>query len=153
VSALRRPAPDPCGSCPYRRDVEPGIWAESEYLKLLPYDNHTGEQPPGMFQCHQNDPGDTAARVCAGWAGTHRHNPRGRELLALRLAEAFGTMTPRDVNATMTYRPGRAQLFASAAEAAEHGISGIEDPSPAARAVMGKIMARRSGITAASRDG
>lgn len=33
VSSLRAPAPRPCESCPYRRNVPSGIWTEEEYIE------------------------------------------------------------------------------------------------------------------------
>jgi hypothetical protein len=144
---VRRPAPDPCESCPYRVDVQPGIWALDQYLLLMQYDRPTGEQPAALFLCHQNASGSEQARVCAGWAGTHRCNPRGHELLALRMAEHMGNLLPQDLYATHVYRPRRAKLFPSGAAAAAHGISGIPDPSPQAVAAINKIVARRPDIT------
>ncbi|WP_336794377.1 DUF6283 family protein [Gordonia malaquae] len=57
------PAPRPCESCPYRRDVPSGVWAESEYEKLRAYDAPTGEQPVRLFLCHQYDGVSEDARV------------------------------------------------------------------------------------------
>ena len=45
-----QPAKNPCGSCPYRKDVPSGVWAVSEYLKLVEYDRPTGEQPVHVAQ-------------------------------------------------------------------------------------------------------
>nr|WP_239003987.1 DUF6283 family protein [Nocardia panacis] len=63
------PAPRPCASCPYRRDVPSGIWHESEYNKLRSYDLDTAYQPTALFECHQTEPDTPAARMCAGWVG------------------------------------------------------------------------------------
>ena len=81
---MEAPKPYPCASCPYRCDVPSGVWDEDEYLKLPDYDEATGEQPPGVFLCHQDD-----ERVCSGWAGTHDTE----DLLSLRLAVSLGAMT------------------------------------------------------------
>lgn len=127
----RRPRPRPCDSCPYRRDVPAGVWAASEYEKLPPYDNDTGDQPPGVFMCHQAD-----GTVCAGWASVHGN----RDNLALRLARAIDPEI--DVGAVVAYR-SPVPLFASGAEAAEHGLSGVPDPGPDADALMAKLRLQR----------
>src|SRR3954467_54109 len=102
------PAPRPCQSCPYRRDVPSGVWSSTEYAKLVAYDAPTYAQPLALFQCHQNGADDGRARVCAGWVGCH-----GQELLALRLAVSTGRLDPL----VMGYRTTVA-LFASGRDAA-----------------------------------
>jgi hypothetical protein len=129
VSATGPPAPRPCASCPYRRDVPSGVWHREEYAKLRRYDAPTGEQPPGVFLCH-TAPG----RVCAGWAGCHD----GVHLLALRFALMLGTMTADDVDATIDY-VSPVPLFSSGAQAADHGEAEIADPSVSAVKAMAKI--------------
>lgn len=131
-SPLRRPAPRPCGSCPYRRDVPSGIWAPEEYDKLSRYDEPTYAQPTRVFLCHQQD-----GRVCAGWAGCHD----GSQLLALRLAAFDGSMSPDDVAATVDYRSPM-PLFASGVEAAAHGRVGIDAPDERAVSVIRKLERR-----------
>lgn len=113
------PAAAPCGSCPYRRDVPSGVWVEEEYAKLPPYDRPTGEQPIGVFFCHQQD-----GRVCAGWAGCHDMD----ENLALRFAVAGGTMSVEDSEAIKAY-VSAVPLFSSGQEAADHGRAEIKAPS------------------------
>ncbi|MFE7545794.1 DUF6283 family protein [Streptomyces platensis] len=81
-SSLRPPAPRPCESCPYRRDVPAGIGASEEYEKLRRYDADTPNQPTKLFQCHQADGDSDNRRICGGWAGCHE----GEDLLALRVA-------------------------------------------------------------------
>ncbi|MGC4989793.1 DUF6283 family protein [Nocardia salmonicida] len=76
------PAPRPCVSCSYRRDVLSGVWDFDEYQKLRAYDGDMGVQAPQLFQCHQTGADSTGRRMCAGWVGCHG----GRALLALRLA-------------------------------------------------------------------
>jgi hypothetical protein len=49
------PARNPCGSCPYRKDVPSGVWETLEYEKLPPYDGETFEQPFEAFFCHQQN--------------------------------------------------------------------------------------------------
>lgn len=139
---LRRPAPRPCESCPYRTDAPSGLWADSEYVKLAEYDRETFAQPTGAFQCHQTEAGNPRSRVCAGWAGTHRHNPRGHELLALRLAGVFGTLDAEDLDATIEYQTD-VPLFASGAAAAAHGMAELDHPGLRARVIADKILRTR----------
>ncbi|WP_280320004.1 DUF6283 family protein [Nocardia wallacei] len=135
---IRPPAPRPCASCPYRRDVPSGIWAAEEYAKLPAYDRPTMEQPPGVFLCHQNDRGSAESRVCGGWAGCHD----GYELLSIRFAMMHGEMDAATAEAICEYQTSVA-LFASGAAAAEHGIAEIEGPSSAAVAAIQKVRRRR----------
>lgn len=104
---------EPCSACPYRRDAPPGLWAENEYAKLPPYDEPTWAQPTEAFACHA-----TPEHLCHGWAVVG-----GWDLLALRLLAARGG--PIDIP------DPHVPLFASGADAAEHGLSAIEAP-PAA---------------------
>lgn len=127
-SQVRGPAPRPCESCPYRRDVPSGVWVADEYDKLPAYDEDTPYQPTGLFLCHQQD-----GRVCAGWVGCH-----GDQLLALRLAAAAGDMSTADVVACLDYT-SPVPLFNSGTEAAEHGKADIPAPGASARRVMAKV--------------
>lgn len=128
------PAPRPCESCPYRRDVAPGVWDATEYAKLPEFDRETGEQPPAAFYCHQQD-----GRLCAGWVGCHdmQHS------LGLRMLAAFGLISPEALEATLDYESPVA-LWGSGAEAAEHGLSGIERPPAEARRIIEKISRRKT---------
>lgn len=121
------PAARPCGSCPYRRDVPSGVWDASEYAKLPRYDLPTGEQPIGVFLCHRQD-----GRACAGWCAVHDMD----ECLALRFAAAEGTVT--DYEALRDYETD-VPLFASGAEAAQHGLREIAAPGPEARRLQQRI--------------
>lgn len=114
------PAPNPCGSCPYRCDVPSGLWDPTEYAKLPPYDGETFEQPPGVFLCHQQD-----GRVCAGWAGCHDMG----QSLAIRIAVTNGS-----IDASILDYATPVPLFASGAEAAAHGLAEVQAPGPAAQA-------------------
>ena len=125
----RRPAPRPCDSCPYRRDVPSGVWVADEYRKLLAYDRETPYQPTGVFLCHLQN-----GHVCAGWAGCHR----GDDLLALRLAVASGGMTVEDAVATIDYR-SPVPLFSSGAEACAHGLADVDAPGADAHRAMAKV--------------
>lgn len=136
------PAPNPCGSCPYRRDVPSGIWAASEYSKLIDYDQDLPFQPPGIFLCHQQDRDSEQSRLCAGWVGCHG----GKNLLGVRLAgSAFGTMTDEDVAETVGYNTP-VPLFGSGAEAAAHGMRDIECPDELAERAIEKIVGRRGDV-------
>lgn len=135
------PAPRPCASCPYRRDVPSGVWAASEYDKLIAYDADTPLQPPNLFLCHQTSAEDSARRVCAGWLGCH-----GDSLLAVRLAAAYGALAEGDLAAAFNYRTDVA-LFESGASAAAHGRRDIDDPDDRARGAIAKISRRRGDLT------
>jgi Family of unknown function (DUF6283) len=105
----------PCTACPYRRDVPSGLWAEHEYDKLPPYDEETMSQPFGPFMCHA-----TPDHYCHGWAVVHTSRGNEYDLIALRLV------------GSPEIPPTRVPLFASGAEAAEHGKRDITTPSPEA---------------------
>lgn len=137
---MNGPAPRPCESCPYRRDVPSGIWDRSEYEKLRAYDEDTGSQPLGLFQCHQNDGDSEKARMCAGWVGVH-----GGELLALRLAAVTGAATPEAVQAAYAY-VSPVPLFNSGNEAADHGQTEITAPSEDAQRAIDKITRTRKDV-------
>lgn len=101
-----------------------GIWDASEYHKLPPYDNETWAQPMGLFYCHQND-----GHLCAGWVGCHDTD----HLLSMRVnrvaPETFEYVSP-------------VPLFASGAEAARHGLSGVDDPDEHAIIAIEKLATR-----------
>lgn len=128
VSGLR-PAKRPCSSCPYRKDVPSGVWAEHEYRKLPEYDLPAWAQPVGVFMCHQND-----GRLCAGWLGCH--DPH--HLISLRMG--FESIDP---SAFKYQSPD--PLFATGKEAMRHGLREIEAPGKRAVRVIQKL-ARRLGI-------
>lgn len=126
MTAPPRPGKAPCGTCPYRRDVPAGIWSADEYAKLPRYDGETGDQimkgATGLFFCHQQN-----GKLCAGWVGCHdmRHNA------AVRLSPV--------ARETFTYK-SPVPLFSSGAEAALHGLSGIDAPGPEARRSIAKLL-------------
>lgn len=142
---MRRPAARPCRSCPYRADVESGIWAAQEYDKLVDYDAPTGAQPVGAFACHQRSADDPRVRVCAGWAHVHNRNPRGHELLALRVAVPFGNLSEADTATTAAYSTD-VPCFASGTAAAEHGRERLDNPSAAALLLQAKIRRARPDV-------
>lgn len=137
MTELALPTPNPCESCPYRRDVPSGVWSEEEYDKLVRYDEPTYSQPTELFQCHQNGRDDDKARLCGGWVATH-----GDHSLGLRLAVVTGRVDP----AVMSYST-TVPLFDSGEEAAEHGMEDIDDPGPEACALVEKISKTRSDVT------
>lgn len=126
------PAKNPCGSCPYRRDVPSGVWHESEYARLATYDGETFTQPASLFACHQSD-----QRLCAGWVGCHDMD----QSLSVRIAGATGQLAPQVIEDLFDYTTP-VPLFASGAEAAEHGLVDVESPNEKARRVIAKLAAK-----------
>lgn len=139
---VRRPAPRPCESCPYRVDAPAGLWAAEEYEKLPRFDLETPFQPTGVFLCHQQN-----GRVCAGWAGCHD----GENLLGLRIAQSTGMMAPAEIEATIAYR-SPVPLHRSGAEAAAWGLSALDSPDRAAGRIAAKLL-RKPGVTTDSGPG
>lgn len=134
MSKLLPPSPNPCSSCPYRRDIPSGVWSEEDYEKLRGYDKETHDQfGIGMFQCHQNDADDDRARLCGGWTAVH-----GPESLALRLAVVTGELP----GSVMSYET-KVPLFGSGNEAADYGEEEIDCPGEEAEAMMAKITRTR----------
>lgn len=131
------PAPSPCGSCPYRRDVPSGVWSEEEYAKLVGYDGETWEQAVagavGVFFCHQQD-----GRVCAGWASVHGDV----ESFALRMASAL--VDEATLDAILDYE-SPVPLFSSGAEAAAHGRAEVEAPGEKAVEMVRRLERKRRG--------
>jgi hypothetical protein len=130
----RGPAPHPCGSCPYRRDVPSGVWDPEEYDKLPRYDGDTAEQPIAVFLCHQQN-----GRLCSGWVGCHDME----ESMALRIAALSGVMSPEEVDAALDYECP-VPLWSSGTEAAEHGMREVKMPSDKAGQVMENLRRKRA---------
>lgn len=122
----------PCPSCPYRRNCPSGVWHASEYEKLPAYDNETFAQPVGVFMCHDAKDGQT---MCRGWLDVHDKE----NLLSLRLAAGRGLIEPDLIDLP----PSGVPVFASGAEAAEHGMAEIDDPRAAALRVIDKLFKRK----------
>lgn len=125
-----RVAPEPCSTCPYRRDTPPGVWDQNEYEKLPLFDTNESFE---TFLCHQS----TAIGVdtaCRGWATVHC------ESVSVRLAMMRGTLTRDQV-----YADVKSPLYADGREAAEAGIAGIMEPSAAAVQAIGKLVQRGIG--------
>lgn len=140
----RGPAPRPCESCPYRKDVPSGLWGVGEYERLVAYDAPTYHQPPGVFLCHQTTVDDPRVRMCAGWCGTHGKTP-GHDLLALQVGVLVLGVDPADVEAALEYTTD-VELWGSGAEAAAHGMRDVDLPSVEALRVASKIIRKRSDI-------
>ncbi len=133
MSAVREPAPRPCGSCPYRTDTPSGVWERHEYEKLPRFDGETWEQDPSIFMCHQQD-----GRLCAGWVGCHDM----QESLGLRMAAAMGDVTTAVVDACMAYTTD-VELYATGAEACAAGLREVEAPSEKAVKTIRKLEKKR----------
>jgi hypothetical protein len=129
MSEIKAPAPAPCGSCPYRRDVPSGVWSAEEYAKLPLFDRPTPEQPPSVFMCHQQD-----GRLCAGWTAVHDMD----NSLGLRIAAGFGLLANGVMEAARRYATST-PLFSSGREAAEHGMAEINSPGIKARRLVAKL--------------
>lgn len=129
---VRGPASRPCGSCPYRRDVPSGIWVGEEYERLPRYDAPTGEQPPGVFLCHQQD-----GRLCAGWVGCHDMD----ESLALRIAALDGTLDAATLDQIRDYATS-VPLWESGQAAADHGMRDVTAPAPDACRLIDRLEAK-----------
>lgn len=127
VFKLRR---KPCSSCPYRCDVPSAIWAKKDYDKLRGYDGSTVEQAvagaTALFRCHQ-----APDRLCAGWVGCHDmyHS------LAMRIHWSRSVKNPAVFDYVCPV-----PLFASGAEAADHGMRDMDNPSPEAVLATDKIV-------------
>lgn len=134
---MRGPAPHPCGSCPYRRDVPSGVWSGEEYDKLPPFDNP--DESFTVFMCHQAD-----KRLCAGWVGCHDMD----NMIGLRLAASAGMLSSEELELARNY-VSPVPLFANGAEAAAHGHGEIANPSPAARRTIDKLERRRANLKGA----
>jgi hypothetical protein len=104
---------------------------------LRRYDADTAAQPLQLFQCHQTD----RRRVCAGWAACHD----GNHLLALRLAVAHEVISEDTARAVVEYVTV-VPLFASGAQAADHGQRNLEHPDPSAMAAIAKIEHARADL-------
>lgn len=125
-----KPPVRPCGSCPYRRDVPSGLWDTTEYEKLLKYDDMEDPSTYNIFLCHQQD-----GCACAGWVATHDME----NSIGLRLAVAQGIVT--DWEGFVDYQTD-VPLFDSGAEASEHGMREIDNPSPEGRRAIDRLRAK-----------
>jgi hypothetical protein len=142
VTTIKPPAANPCGTCPYRRDVPSGVWHPDEYAKLPAYDRDTPAQPSGIFLCHQVN-----GHVCGGWAACHDMT----HSLALRVAEMSGHITPETADAVADYTTP-VPIFATGREAAAHGLADTAAPSSDAERAINKLTTRRARRTAQDGD-
>jgi hypothetical protein len=100
-----------------------------EYDKLPLYDGETFEQPANLFMCHQGE-----GEVCSGWLG----HADPQQLLAVRMGISSGR-----ADVSCAYYTTDVSLFASGAEAAEHGKREINTTTEKANAVILKIVRKR----------
>ncbi|MER5891113.1 DUF6283 family protein [Streptomyces sp. NPDC001941] len=142
MMTTRAPAPSPCDTCPYRKDVPSGVWAADEYLKMPAYDGPTETQDRRLWRCHQHDRQASNARVCAGWVATHDT----KNLLALRVAVVTKEISPETFQAILNYAT-KVPVFASGAEAAAHGLRDEEAPGRDARQAISKLRRTRNDLT------
>ena len=119
--------PNPCVSCPYRKDTHKGLWSRDDYEKLLPYDEETFNQPTTLFMCHhtcEKDGGDT---VCKGWLDVH-----GQELLSVRFKAPY----------LFDAKPSKVPLYESGRAVVEANLPYLDNPSPESRAFGDKMLAK-----------
>ncbi len=114
-----------CFSCPYRKDVPSGVWAEEEYDKLPLYDELTPLQPFVPFACHASP-----EAFCHGWAVCHTSRGNEYDLIALRLVGCPPIPKPST------------PLFSSGAEAAAHGKKDLESPGAYAKTTQERLIKR-----------
>jgi hypothetical protein len=113
VKLLRPVDGPPCPECPYRRDVEPGIWPESVYGRLAGYDGSlTQQQATGTKSCMFCI--RKSSRLCGGWIAAHPLPIN----FALQMQAPSGTL---DIDAIRAYRPG-VPVFDTGAAAVIHGL-------------------------------
>lgn len=117
----------PCSSCPYRKDVPPGVWHESEYEKLRGYDDNS---TLGVFLCHHTS--GERQTVCRGWLYVHQDS------VAARLACATGAVTVDQLFAEVPV-----ECYGSGNEAADAGLAGVEKPTVEAVLMGRKIRAAK----------
>jgi hypothetical protein len=102
----------PCAECPYREDVEPGIWPDTVYIRLTRYDGTLEQQEAagakGCMFCIR-----TPNRLCGGWIAAHPLPVN----LALQMHAVRGEL---DLGAIRAYRPG-VPVFGTGAAAVIHG--------------------------------
>jgi hypothetical protein len=84
--------------------------------------------------CHQRN-----GHLCSGWVGCHDIGDN----MAIRFAAMHGHISPNDVDAVLDY-VCPVPLFASGAEAAAHGMAGVDEPAEDAQDAIGKLTTLRS---------
>jgi len=119
--------PEPCSSCPYRRDTPPGIWDREEYDKLPAWDDEKN-MAAGAFLCHQGQ----RQFLCRGWSEVHHRN------WAVRIALLQCAPPPGG------WKPCAAPLYETGAKARLAGLRGIKKPGKAARQTIAKLIKARA---------
>jgi len=117
--------PEPCPTCPYRKDVPSGVWHAEEYERLRRYDQDGVVL--GVFLCHQSIVAGVDI-VCKGWCVVHQDS------IAVRLAMAQGQF---DRSALDEPKVG---LHESGNAAADFGQRDIEKPKRMALKVVEKLV-------------
>lgn len=117
--------PNPCSTCPYRRDTPPGIWEPEEYERM----RESGERF-ATFLCHHSPV--IGKTICRGWLTVERDS------IAVRLAIFRGEVTAAERDA-----PVSAALYETGHEGADAGLAGVDHPSPAARKAIAALIRRR----------
>lgn len=126
--------PKACDSCPYRRDVPPGVWAKEEYDKLPLYDCDAPMPALSSFLCHQSHATEIAT-VCRGWLSVHRDS------VAARISQIKGELLPEDIPTADESNV----YYESGAEAAKAGKRGVRRPSKAAKQKVRNLVRRGIG--------
>lgn len=133
INETTPPAKNPCGSCPYRKDVPSGVWSQDEYEKLPEYDKDTGYQPGAAFMCHQQN-----GRLCAGWCGTHDM----QESFSLRMLIHLGMLRPQNIDEVLNFQTD-VPLWGSGQAAHDHGMKKLLHPDADARKVIHKLDSKK----------
>src|SRR5678810_131628 len=126
-------APNPCTSCPYRKDTPSGVWSAEEYEKLRCYDPGPHGQVSmvtALFLCHHS-PYIDGETLCKGWLSVHQDG------IAVRMAQMNGHCTPEQVGAEPDM-----PLYSSGNEAADAGQRAIKRPGKKARSMIDKLTKR-----------
>ena len=124
IEKVMRALPNPCNTCPYRKDTPSGIWDKSEYDKLPQWDNQYCMA--GTFLCHNGN----REYICRGWAEVHHRN------MSVRLA-CFNVEWD-ETNS----KPTKIKLYRTGAEARRAGLRKINNPDDKAKAVIVKLVGR-----------
>ena len=117
--------PNPCDTCPYRKDTPSGIWHRSEYEKLPQWDDPN--KFAGVFHCHNQT--EDRPTVCRGWMEVHEANLQVR--LCARLQIEFNEHNSQ---------PTAVPLHESGEAAMQAGIKAIRKPSAKAKLKVGKLL-------------
>lgn len=121
--------PEPCLTCPYRKDVPSGVWDREEYEKLRLYDDVFPMQT-AIFLCHgSRDAGHDIA--CKGWVMVHQDS------IAVRLAQSTGKLSFE------AFTPTVCKLHKSGNAAADFGERDLKRPKRKALTVIRKLTDRK----------